>query len=56
VIRVEIAPDHNAFNGWYCSSDQPFDVRQELSNSDLAFLNVLCGLDLSVTVSNQVAL
>ena len=32
------------------------DVRQKLSNGDLTFSNVLCGLGLSITVSNQIAL
>jgi hypothetical protein len=30
------------------------DVCQELSNSDLTFSNVLCGLGLSITVSDQI--
>jgi len=56
MIRVEIATDYNAFNAWHCSSDHVMDVRQELSNSDFSFLNILCGLDLSITMSNKTAL
>ena len=56
VIRVEIAPDHNAFNAGYRRSDYVMDVRQELSNGDFTFSNVLCGLRFSITVSNQIAL
>jgi len=44
VICVEIAPDHNAFNRWHCSSDHVMDMRQELSNSHFAFLNAPSGL------------
>jgi hypothetical protein len=56
MICVEIASDHNAFNGWHCSCNHVMDVRQELSNGDFTFLNVLCGLGLSVAVSDQVTL
>ncbi len=52
MICVEVPSDHNAFNGWHCSSDYAMDVRQELSNSDFTFLHIFCGLDLSITVSN----
>jgi hypothetical protein len=41
VICVEIAPDHNAFDGWDFRSDYVMDVRQKLGNSDLTFANVL---------------
>jgi len=56
LVGVEIAPDHNAFNGWYGSSNYLPDVRQQLSNGNFTFLNVLCGLGLSIAVSNQIAL
>jgi hypothetical protein len=56
VVRIEIASDHNAFDRRHCSSDHFMDVRQELSNSDLTFLNVLGGLRFPITVSNQIAL
>jgi hypothetical protein len=42
VIRVEIASDHNAFDRELCSFNHVGDVRHELSNGDLTFLNVLC--------------
>jgi hypothetical protein len=44
VICVEVPSDHNAFNGWHCNSDYVVDVRQELSNGDFPFPNVLCEL------------
>jgi len=56
VVCVEIAPDHDAFNTWHFRLDYVTDVRQELSNSDLTFSNVLCGLGLSITVINQITL
>jgi anthranilate phosphoribosyltransferase len=56
MIGVEIAPNHNAFNAGHCNSDHVVDVRQELSNSDRTFLNVLGGLRFPITVSNQIAL
>jgi hypothetical protein len=34
VICVEVPSDHNAFDGWYFSSDYDVDVRQQLSNGD----------------------
>jgi len=52
VIGVEIAPNHNAFNGRDCSSDHVMDVREELGNGDFAFLNVLSCLSLPIAVSN----
>ena len=56
MIGVEIATDYNAFNAWHCSADHVVDVRQELCNSDFAFLSVLSCLSLSIAVSNQIAL
>ena len=56
VICVEIAPDHNAFNGWHSRSDYVTDVGHALSNSTVTFSNVLCGLSLSNTMSNHIAL
>ena len=56
VIRVEIAPDHNAFDRQHCSFNHVVDVRHKLSNGDLTFLNVLCRLGLFITVSDQIAL
>lgn len=56
VICVEVAPDHNAFYGWHRRADHVVDVRQELCNSDFAFLSVLSCLSLSMAVSNQIAL
>jgi hypothetical protein len=55
VICVEVPSDHNAFDGWHCSSDYVVDVRQELSNGDFTFSNVLCGLGLFITVGDQIA-
>jgi len=40
MVCVEVAPDHNAFNGWHRHSDYVTDVRQELRNSDFTFSNV----------------
>jgi hypothetical protein len=56
VIGVEVAPDHDSFDGWHSHSDYVADVREKLSNGDLAFLNVLCSLGFSITVSDQIAL
>jgi hypothetical protein len=50
MICVEVAPDHNALNRRYCSSDYVPDVRQELSNGDFTLPNVLCGLCLTIPV------
>jgi hypothetical protein len=55
VVRIEIASDHNAFNGRHRSADHVVGVRQELGNGDLTFLNVLRGLRFSIPVSNQIA-
>src|SRR4030095_1360745 len=52
MICVEIAPNYNPFNGRHCSSDHVPDVRQQLSNSDFSFSNVLCGLGLTIPVSD----
>jgi hypothetical protein len=49
VICVEIATDHNAFNAGHCTSDHVMNVREELSNCDLTFLNVLRSLRLGAT-------
>ena len=56
MICVEVPSDHNAFDGWNFNSDYVVDVRQELSNGDFTFSNVLCGLSLSITASDQIAL
>ena len=56
MVRIEIASDHNAFNAGHCTSDHLTDVREELRNSDLTFVNILCSLGLSIPVSNQIAL
>ena len=56
VICVEIASDHNAFDGRHSRPDYVTDVGHELSNGDLTFSNVLCGLSLSNTMSNHIAL
>ena len=56
VVRIEIAPNHNAFNAGHCTSDHVMDMREELRNSDFTFLNVLGGLRFPITVSNQIAL
>ena len=56
MVRVEVAPDHNAFNAGDCASNHLTDVREELRNSDFTFLNVLRGLSLLVAVRNQIAL
>jgi hypothetical protein len=56
VVCVEIATDHNAFDCWRFCPDYVTDVRQELSNSDLTFSNVLCGLGLRIAVDDSIAL
>jgi hypothetical protein len=56
VICVEVAPDHNAFNAGDCASDHVTDMREELSNGDFTFLNILGSLRFPITVSNQIAL
>ena len=56
VIGVEITPDHNAFDRELCSFNHVGDVRYELSNGDLAFLNVLCCLGRYITASDKIAL
>ena len=53
MVRVEIAPNHNAFYGGDRLGDNVMNVRQELSNCDLTFLNVLGSLRFPITVSNQ---
>ena len=55
MISVEVAPNHNAFNGRDCNSDHVMDVCQELSDSDFTFPNVLGGLSFPITVTNQIA-
>ena len=52
MVRVEIAPNHNAFNVGHCTSDHVMDVREELRNRDFTFLNVLGSLGLFIAVSN----
>jgi hypothetical protein len=56
MICVEVATDDDAFNRRDSRSNYVTDVRQELSDSDLTFSNVLCGLGFFVTASDQVAL
>jgi hypothetical protein len=41
VVRIEIAPDHNAFNAGHRTSDYVMNVHEKLRNSDFTFLNVL---------------
>ena len=48
MVRIEIATDYNAFNAGYRRSDHVPHVRQELSNCDLTFLNVLSGFRFSI--------